>query len=83
VDGYWVEPDPDVYERIAPYWVDFETVFVPAMKQRKWKMWVDRGVEFFIHPAMRAAPGLDFPTFFREDREGRPRGLIRMIKDRA
>ena len=24
VDGYWVEPDYEVYDRIDPYWVDFE-----------------------------------------------------------
>jgi hypothetical protein len=81
VDGYWVEPDPEVYERIAPYWIDFEMMRVPALKQRKWKMWVDHGVEFFVHPVMLAAAGLDFPAFFRKDREGRPRGLIRVIKD--
>jgi hypothetical protein len=28
VDGYWVEPDPDVYERIDSYWIDFTPVFV-------------------------------------------------------
>ena len=26
VDGYWVEPDDDVYDRIDPYWIDFEMI---------------------------------------------------------
>jgi hypothetical protein len=26
VDGYWVEPDDGVYDRIDPYWIDFEMI---------------------------------------------------------
>jgi hypothetical protein len=26
VDGYWVEPDDDVYDRIDPYWIDLRSV---------------------------------------------------------
>jgi hypothetical protein len=26
VDGYWVEPDEGVYDRIDPYWIGFEQV---------------------------------------------------------
>ena len=29
IDGYWVEPDEGVYDRIDPYWIDFELVLVP------------------------------------------------------
>jgi hypothetical protein len=39
IDGYWVEPDPEVYQRIDPYWIDFELVFVPHLRKWKWKMW--------------------------------------------
>ena len=81
VDGYWVEPDPEVYERIQPYWIDFNLVFLPAVKQRKWRMWAEYGVEFFIHPLMLAGPGLYFPAFFRTDRNGRPRGVIRIVSN--
>jgi len=37
-------------------------------------MWADHGVEFFIHPAMLAKPVVGFPEFFRQDREGLPKG---------
>ena len=43
-------------------------------------MWADYGVEFFIHPAMRASPEMGFPDFFRQDRNGQPRGVIKVIK---
>jgi hypothetical protein len=33
VDGYWVEPDADVYDRIDPYWIDFELVLVPLLRK--------------------------------------------------
>lgn len=33
-------------------------------------MWGAHGVEFFIHPAMQATEGEDFPGFFRHDRAG-------------
>jgi len=80
IDGYWIEPDDGVYERIDPYWIDFELVPVPRLRKRKWRMWVDHGVEFFIHPGMLAAPGLGFPEFFRRDRNGRPRGIVQVVK---
>jgi hypothetical protein len=35
VDGYWVEPDDAVYDRIDPYGIDFEMILVPQI--RKWK----------------------------------------------
>ena len=80
IDGYWIEPDADVYERIDPYWIDFELVWVPHVGRWKWRMWVDHGVEFFIHPAMQATAELGFPEFFRQDRDGQPRGIIRVVK---
>lgn len=80
IDGYWIEPDPGVYERIDPYWIDFELVLVPHLRMRKWRMWADHGVEFFIHPAMQASPQMGFPEFFRRDRDGRPRGVIQVVK---
>lgn len=80
IDGYWVEPDEGVYDRIDPYWINFELVRVPHAHKWKWRMWADRGVEFFIHPAMQASPEMGFPEFFRQGREGRPRGIIRVVK---
>ena len=80
IDGYWVDPDEDVYDRIDPYWIDFDLVFVPLVRKWKWRMWGDYGVEFFIHPAMQATPELGFPEFFRQDRDGQPRGLIQVVK---
>ncbi len=80
IDGYWVEPDPDVYDRIDPYWIDFELILVPTVQKWKWRMWADHGVEFFIHPAMLASQNMGFPQFFRQDRDGQPRGVIQVIK---
>ena len=80
VDGYWVEPDLDVYDRIDPYWIDFTLVFARAAGKWRWRMWVDHGVEFFIHPAMQATEDETFPEFFRHDRTGRARGVIRVIR---
>ena len=80
IDGYWVEPDPGVYERIDQYWIDFELILVPHVRKWKPRMWVDLGVEFFIHPAMRASSEADFPDFFRHDRDGQPRGVIQVMK---
>jgi hypothetical protein len=80
VDGYWVEPDPDVYERVDPYWIDFTPVFVRTAGKWRWRMWADHGVEFFIHPAMQATEDEGFPEFFRQDRVGWPRGLIRVLR---
>ena len=79
VDGYWVEPDLDVYDRIDPYWIDFRPVFVRTAGKWRWRMWADHGVEFFIHPAMQATEEEGFPEFFRHDRAGLPRGVIRVI----
>jgi hypothetical protein len=80
VDGYWVEPDLDVYDRVDPYWIDFTPIFVRTAGKWRWRMWADHGVEFFIHPAMQATPEEAFPAFFRRDRAGRPRGLIRVTR---
>ena len=33
IDGYWVEPDDGVYDRIDPYWIDFELVLVPLVRK--------------------------------------------------
>jgi len=82
IDGYWIEPDAQVYERTDPYWIDFELVPVPHTRKWKWRMRIDYGVEFFIHPAMLAAPDLAFPNFFRHDRNGMPRGVIRVVTDK-
>jgi hypothetical protein len=80
IDGYWVEPDEGVYERIDPYWINFELVLIPLVRKRRWRMWADWGVEFFVHPVKEAGPSLGFPEFFRRDREGRPRGVVRVIR---
>ena len=80
IDGYWVEPDLEVYDRIDPYWIDFTLVPIPHLGKRGWRMCAERGVEFFIHPAMDAAPNVGFPEFFRQDRDGRPRGVIRIVR---
>lgn len=80
IDGYWVEPDPGVYDRIDPYWIDFELILVPAVQKWKWRMWADNRVEFFIHPAMLASPSMSFQQFFRQDRDGRGRGVIQLIE---
>lgn len=82
IDGYWVEPDPEVYDRIDPYWIDFERVLVPHLRKWKWRMWIDHGVEFFIHPTMAAGDSTGFPEFFRQDREGLPRGIVRIVRDK-
>ena len=83
VDGYWVEPDEEVYERIDPYWIDFEMILVAHVQKRKSRMWADHGMEFFIHPAMQAGPAVGFPEFFRQDREGQPRGLIQVVRSKS
>ncbi len=80
IDGYWVEPDQGVYERLDPYLTDFELLFVTLVRKWKWRMWADHGLEFFIHPAMQARPEVGFPEFFRQDREGQPRGVIQVVK---
>lgn len=80
IDGYWVEPDEGVYDRIDRYGIDFELVFVPHLRKWKWRMWADYGVEFFIHPAMQATADMGFPEFFRQDRAGQPRGVIQVVK---
>lgn len=81
IDGYWIEPDPGVYDRIDRYWIDFTFVPIPHLGKWRWPMWAEHGVEFFIHPAMDAAPNVGFPEFFRQDRDGRPRGVIRIVKE--
>ena len=77
VDGYWVEPDDGVYDRVDPYWIDFEMVLVPQIRKWKWRMWADHGVEFFIHPAMRQPDGQVsgvFPAGSTRAAEGRNSG---------
>jgi Family of unknown function (DUF6932) len=83
IDGYWVEPDAEVYERIDPYWIDFTPVLAQPVRKWKWRMWSDHGVEFFIHPAMQATAEESFPAFFRHDREGRTRGVIQVIRSKG
>jgi hypothetical protein len=80
IDGYWVEPDQHVYDRIDPYWIDLELVLVPQLRKWKWRMWADHGVEFFIHPIMQAGPEITFPAFFRKGRDGQLRGVIQVMK---
>jgi hypothetical protein len=43
-------------------------------------MWVDYGVEIFIHPAMQASAEMGFPEFSKQDRDGQPRGVIQVVK---
>lgn len=33
IDGYWVEPDSGVYERIDPYWIDFELALAHSVQK--------------------------------------------------
>jgi hypothetical protein len=80
IDGYWVEPDEGVYDRIDPYWIDFKLLLVPHVRKWKWRMWADYGVEFFIHPAMQASAEIGFPEFFRHGRDGKPRGIVQVVK---
>jgi len=64
----------------ATYWINFEMIVVPHLRKKKWRMWADHGVEFFIHPEMQADAGISFPQFFRQDRDGQPRGVIQVVK---
>ena len=75
-----VEPDEGLYERIDPYWIDFDLLWIPHLRKWKWRMWAEHGVEFFIHPAMQASSEMSFPEFFRRDRDGQPRGVIQVVK---
>jgi hypothetical protein len=59
---------------------EIEKRFGFTPRRSRWRMWVDHGVEFFIHPAMRASPDIGFPQFFRQDRDGSPRGIIRIVR---
>ncbi|MCU1259160.1 MAG: hypothetical protein JWO80_2045 [Bryobacterales bacterium] len=83
VDGDWVEPDEGVYERIDSYWIDFEMILVPHVWKRKWRMWADHRVEFFIHPAMQAGAAVGVPEFFRQDREGLPGGVVQVVRSKS
>ena len=76
----WSRTPTSMIDRIDPYWIDFERILVPHLRKWKWRMWAEHGVEFFIHPAMEAAEGIGFPDFFRSDRRGRPRGVIRIVR---
>ena len=75
VDGYWVEPDDGVYDRIDPYSIDFEMILVPQARKWRWRMWADHGVEFFIHPQLcwphRRSGFRFFPAGSRRSVEGR------------
>lgn len=77
---YSEKSDPGVYDRIDPYWIDFAPVLVPHIRKWKWRMWAGHDAEFFIHPEMLAKADLAFPRFFRQDRDGWPRGVIRVVK---
>ncbi|MEO8662199.1 MAG: hypothetical protein ABI693_27295 [Bryobacteraceae bacterium] len=81
IDRYWVEPDTGVYDRIDPYWIDFETLPIPGARIRKWRMWAELRLEFYVHPIMEARAGVEFPEFFRLDRDGESRGVIRIVKE--
>ena len=83
IDGYWVEPDPGVYDRLDPYWLNFDLVLIPHSRKWKWPMWADKGIEFFIHPSMRASAEEAFPQFFRQDRDGNARGVVLIAKEKA
>lgn len=50
VDGYWVEPDDAVYDRIDPHWIDFEMILVLQVRQWKWRMWADHAWSFSSLP---------------------------------
>jgi hypothetical protein len=78
VDGYWVEPDDRVYDRIDHYWIDFETILVPHVRKQKWRMWADHGLEFFIHPAMQARPAVGGRELERHPPRG---GLKAAVRD--
>jgi hypothetical protein len=47
VDGYWVEPDEGVYDRIDPYWIDFDLVLVPHV--RKWTLRANIAETLLVH----------------------------------
>ena len=70
----------EVYDRIDPYWIDFEMVLVPHLRKWKWRMWAEHGIEFFVHPAMQATPEMGFPEFFRQARDGSSRGVIQVVR---
>jgi hypothetical protein len=57
VDGYWVEPDLDVYDRVDPYWIDFAPVFVQAVGKWRWRMWASRCR--VLYPRTDAGPRID------------------------
>jgi hypothetical protein len=58
----------------------FRDILVPHLRQWKWRMRVEHGVEFFIHPAMQANREVGFPEFFRRSRDGSPRGVIQVVR---
>ena len=83
VDGYWVEPDDGVHDRIDTYWIDFEVILVPQVRKWKWRIWADHGVGFYIHFAMRGKPTVGFPEFVRQDQEGLLKGVIRVVRSKS
>jgi ribosome-binding protein aMBF1 (putative translation factor) len=72
VDGYWVEPDDVVYDRIARIGSISRWFWSRKFGNGSGGRGTDHGVEFFIHPAMGAKTTVGFPEFFRQDREGLP-----------
>jgi len=54
IDGNWVEPDPEVYDRIDPYWIEFELVFVPLLRKQK-KQNVGRTWRRILYPSGHAS----------------------------
>jgi hypothetical protein len=55
-------------------------ILVPHVRKWKSRMWADYGVEFFIHPAMQASAETGFLEFIRQNRDGRSRGIVRVVK---
>src|ERR1700734_896085 len=53
VDGYWVEPDDGVYDRIDPYWIELEMILVPQMRKWKWRKWGGSRCRI-LHPSRHA-----------------------------
>jgi hypothetical protein len=53
VDGYWVEPDDGVYDRIDSYWIDFQMVLVPHVSEKEVAN-VGRSRRGVLHPSHNA-----------------------------
>jgi DNA-binding Xre family transcriptional regulator len=57
VDGYWVEPDDGLYDRIDPYWIDFDMILVPQVRRVADVGGSRRGVGVFPAGSRRSAEG--------------------------